>query len=1442
MDGSGTTILRPSSITSSLHHYTVSFSTIIDQSINHQSIMFEKTLQDIVKGIRASKRDTALYISQCIAEIKTEINSSDMFVKANALQKLTFLHMMGYSMNWASFATIEVMSAPRFAHKRIGYLAASQGFTQDTDVILLTTNLLKKELRGFLGGAGGAGSSSSSSSSSAAAAAAAAYYESGLAVNCVSNIVTAELAQDLLPELTNLTSHPQPYIRKKAILCLYKLFVKYPQGLRLTFGKIQQCLNDSHPAVVSCAVNVITELSDKNPKNYLHLAPSFFDLLTTSSNNWMLIKVVKLLGSLVPEEPRLARKLLEPLAAIVKNTPAKSLLFESAHAITRCLPYCRKSDGTMPSNVPDIVALCAHTFKEFVEEKDQNLKYLGLVGFGSLVLSYPKVLSTPNYRPLILTCLSDDDVTIRSRALGLLPSMATRKNIMELVSQLLQHIDLASGVYKLELVSTVVEMCSGEKYALLQDFEWYLDILFQLGHRRGLDAHAELLRSQVSDIALRVLPVRAYAVKRSMEILLEGENDNNSGMRMGRTMDGSGSVNSVLSTTTTNNNILDYDNGRGKHIMPEILPAISWIVGEYSDLLPEAMSIDPEAVYIFNDDSEGPYHSVVQAITAPSNSNNLPTTTQSVYLQASLKMLAAASANAHVSDAELEACVDTIAYNLVVYMESTDVEVRERAVTLHGLLVALNLIHSSSFGTTPPTLLPLDDDEDDDDDDDDDDNNNNTGKVVEGNLLDMPGSSLPRAKATTSKNNNLTKSNGLEGLLMSSVGTSTITVASRCRSSSATLNYLLKPSPMKPTGAKAQRKKQQSPIGVTDMDLDAPVNISIFSSWIDEEKAQRGSSRLTMESVTFTQQRPLPMGELLPKNIGADAVSTTDKSSSIAMGRNNHDFGAGGGARNMGGSTFQSSSSSNPSAPIARSNMGGNRPQTVNDPFYLNSNPGMFDADDSVTTNPTVPNKFGAIQLGDDDEAEEADERKKKKKKKDKTRKELMVHTPPDTIDSIGQAFGNTVAIYDSDDDEDGDNHGRAHVSRRQHGRKGVPGKEFSSLAQVDLTMPLRDDEVMPERKHRVVPERSTEAVGTVRRPEEHSESRPKKSKKESKRSKKASKHESAQVKASVVPSVGDLLDLGGFSSAPLVPPHSGTMSYSQSGGVMQSQASAISNAFDDFLGMTAPSPTLAPVPALGGGSHMFGSPSLTMPSTGLINQPPTSGKVGKRPYLRAAIKSTPGNVSSAVDWSKVRLSYRVYRVNGPTGIAASLALRVDNTIETRSLLGVVLQIGSYGDIPIGDVAPNSSVESSKVGPFPYIAPDEPLDLKGTLITTDGRVTFKLSLPASMYLSPTEGLTMDHVASELASPQWSSHSAKITLTAGIPLGKIKSIIGNFLHMSEIEPNIDPMHGTFAGQSTATGTPVRVLVKIKTDAVKVDVKSGNVNFGKAIVSELKKLVL
>lgn len=1309
--------------------------------------MFEKTLTDVVKGIRASKRDTALYISQCIAEIKTEINSSDMYVKANALQKLTFLQMMGYSMSWASFATIEVMSSPRFAHKRVGYLAASQGFTQDTEVILLTTNLLKKELRGAVGG-GMHG-----------------VYEAGLAINCVSNIVTEDLAQDLLPEITNLTQHPQPYLRKKAILCLFKLFVKYPQGLRLTFARLQQCLDDSNQSVVSCAVNVITELSDKNPKNYLHLAPAFFDLLTQSSNNWMLIKVVKLLGSLVPEEPRLARKLLEPLADIVRCTQAKSLQYEAAHAITLCLPYCRKSDGSMPAIVPEIVTLTAQTLRSFVEEADQNLKYLGLVGFGSLIQSHPRVLSSPDYRPLILACLSDQDVTIRRRALDLLKAVASRKNLLELVSQLLNHVEQASGTYKLDLVAKIVEICASDKYALLQDFGWYLDILFRLGHMRDVETHAELLRAQITDVALRVLPVRGYAVRRSIEILLEGD---------------SGSVQGTPHNRDGGDDGRCCDNGRGKHIMPEILPSIAWIIGEYSDSIREALTMgddgdsDDEGEFFYDDTSKGSYHAIIQALTTPSNTRKLPTTAQKVYVQASMKVLAAATADSVCTKIELEACVLSIRANMAIYFQSTDVEVVERAFTAIELLKSLQLgLNSHSTSTISNGGIDSEEGKQGDD------------------LLGMMNQSQTKTVISSSPS--------LFGNL---------------KNASSALNYLLKPSPMKPVGAKSQRKKRNSPSGV-EVDLDAPADVSIFNDFLKEEEQYRAGSKLTIEAVSFTQQQPLQIEE--PAVI---SISSSTPMVGISSRQPMPGFGSSSVA-NDASSSFQHP------VGVASSAATTNSRQRQGDPFYLDSTP-------AATANGSLEqredSRFGTIQLLDSDDDEPAVKRSKKKEKKAKRSKAKKQQ------DSSLLMFGESsppddsklppVTMYDSDDDGDDES------DNVFAGKRKGPSKEFAGLAKVDLTTPLREDEVMPERKHRVVPERRTEE-----------QNKPTKVKKKTK--KKSKKGSSGRQESGGAEAVGDLLGLGSFDltsapSAPTPPVPNQALSAPAAQNV-----NPVNAAFDDLLGFSS-DPVPAPVLGSGVGDlTTLSTQGVALTAAPSIQQtsPPASSskKGGKRPWMRATIKSSSSS-GRDVDWSNLSLSYRVYPTsNDGATVSVMIAARVDNKSQSP-VTNLTLELKNHGAVGLGTITPGSSAETSKIGPFVYKLLDSSQEWKGKLRSATSEVSVKLALPASVYLSPQENLSLDQVAQEIAAGGWSLDTISVDLTSGLSPERIKSLICGSLRAVEVNGNESPLLGTFSSYSASTGARVRTLVKIKEKSVKIDVRCTNASLGKSLASDCKRLLL
>jgi len=584
--------------------------------------MFEKSLQDLVKGIRTHKRDPGPFISQAISEIKQEVKSKDDFLKAQAIRKLTYLQMLGYDMSWASFLVIETMSMSRFAHKRMGYLAASQSFTEETDVVLLTTNLLKKELVSDQA------------------------YNIGLALNCLSNIVTMDLARDLLQDTVNMMSNPKPYIRKKAVTTMYKLYIKYPQGLRLTFDKLKEHLDDPDISVVSATVNVVCELAHKNPRNFLAMAPKFFRLLTTTSNNWMLIKVVKLLGALVTEEPRLARKLLEPLATIIQNTGAKSLLFECIYTVTKALPHTKKADGTDARNVPAIVKLCSEQLRSLVEDSDANLKYLGLVALSEMMKSHPRAVL--EHKDNILKCLNDDDVTIRTRSLELLTGMVTKRNLEELVHKFLQHVGAAEGTYRDELISKILFMCSRDKYAFLDDFAWYMSVLVDLAHLQGSMKHGPMLAKQLCDVNMRVDSVRTYTVEAMLKLILDP---------------------SVILKQSA---------------LAVVLSAGAWIIGEYCEEFEELE--EPETL---TKEGENIYLAAVDALTHP-NLTNLDPMVQSLYIQNAFKVFVAACGEC--GDTDLDKMLGLLSIRLKILMQSVHAEVQERASTFRNLLTSLGIL------------------------------------------------------------------------------------------------------------------------------------------------------------------------------------------------------------------------------------------------------------------------------------------------------------------------------------------------------------------------------------------------------------------------------------------------------------------------------------------------------------------------------------------------------------------------------------------------------------------------------------------------------------------------------------------------------------------------------------------------------------------------------
>ena len=53
--------------------------------------MWERTLQDLIRGLRANKKDEAKFIAKAVDEIRDEVRSKDMELKAGAVLKLTYV-------------------------------------------------------------------------------------------------------------------------------------------------------------------------------------------------------------------------------------------------------------------------------------------------------------------------------------------------------------------------------------------------------------------------------------------------------------------------------------------------------------------------------------------------------------------------------------------------------------------------------------------------------------------------------------------------------------------------------------------------------------------------------------------------------------------------------------------------------------------------------------------------------------------------------------------------------------------------------------------------------------------------------------------------------------------------------------------------------------------------------------------------------------------------------------------------------------------------------------------------------------------------------------------------------------------------------------------------------------------------------------------------------
>jgi AP-3 complex subunit delta-1 len=378
---------------------------------------------------------------------------------------------------------------------------------------MLSTNLIKKDLSSNV------------------------YVESCVALHSLAQIVTNDLARDLTVDVMGMLKHSSPGIRKRSILVLFRMFVKYPESLQQAFPLLKDRLDDPDPGVVLAAINVIVELGIRHPKSYLFLAPTFFNLLKSCHSVWIRIKLAKLFTSFTLIEPRLIKKLIDPISDIIQNTTALSLLVECIRMVIHG-GFVFSKDTFQEFSTDNLLEIVYQKLKMLLVIEDINLNLLGSEILTELLEIRPDV--APIFTENITKSLESSDLDVRSHALRLIPKMVVHENFLDLMQKLMSHILLSSEElvsvskeesdnYKTKVACCIIdiiakdtyEYVSGKNLGLILDFEWIIEILFELAKVSGLELGHKLSDLMI-DINLRVPDIREYTVSQIVKKFTKG--------------------------------------------------------------------------------------------------------------------------------------------------------------------------------------------------------------------------------------------------------------------------------------------------------------------------------------------------------------------------------------------------------------------------------------------------------------------------------------------------------------------------------------------------------------------------------------------------------------------------------------------------------------------------------------------------------------------------------------------------------------------------------------------------------------------------------------------------------------------------------------------------------------------------------------------------------
>lgn len=446
--------------------------------------LIRRSLADVVRDyIQASLNNTTdEFVADLSHEIQENANVFKDEDKGVLVQQVIYLNLLGYDTTWADFMILEVMSNNEYSNKRLCYTASGFLWNENSDVVLMATNRVRKDL-----------TTNNTLITS--------HVLSG-----VTSYLSVPICQHIANDVISFMSSARADVRQKAITAFYCICLKYPDALRTGFQALKARLDDTDPGVLFATLNVMAEFCRHNASNFTSLIPKLYKMLDNPASNLCLLKLVNLLRMLCDVEPRLPKKLINPFTNILETTSSITVLFEVVRTIIE-----------VPITNTILLTYAAQRMQNFLEHQDANLRFLCLGLFIKLMEIQPKLVA--QNKEIITQCLDSNDEVVRLMALDLLIALANSKTIDGIVAKMFQAFKNSLSVsFKNTIVTRIIEICSKNDYALVSDFNWYIQVLLDFIDEGGFTCF-EILSNQFMDLATRVPATREALVDAMGHIL-----------------------------------------------------------------------------------------------------------------------------------------------------------------------------------------------------------------------------------------------------------------------------------------------------------------------------------------------------------------------------------------------------------------------------------------------------------------------------------------------------------------------------------------------------------------------------------------------------------------------------------------------------------------------------------------------------------------------------------------------------------------------------------------------------------------------------------------------------------------------------------------------------------------------------------------------------------